>query len=349
MGSGSGATPSGIDCRGSTGSDTPALAGCAPASPCWWSERRVAAIGSAGRAADDVVVSVRVAASSDDAEEFSDGFIYLNSSDIELVTDNTSLQTVGLRFTGLAIPPGAEITTAWIQFTTDEPSTTPTNLVIAAHKTTNAPTFSPTQPITTRPTTAATTTWQPAPWPTIGQSTTTQRTPDIAGLIQELVNQPTWTLTSPIAVIITGTGTAESHDGDPNAAALLHITYPHPPRLQHTPHRHRNQHQHHHRPTRHHHRRRPPQPTRTNHQHLDPKPPDQPPPPSPTPTNPPPPSPSPNPAPTHTPSPPPTPNTPPPPPPPSPPPPHPHPAGPCASPPSVITATEEPRRLSRRP
>jgi hypothetical protein len=61
------------------------------------------------------VIDVRVAASSDDAEESSGGSVSLTSSDLELVTDGTVVQTVGVRFRSLAIPKGATITAAWIQ------------------------------------------------------------------------------------------------------------------------------------------------------------------------------------------------------------------------------------------
>ena len=52
-----------------------------------------------------VVEDVRVAASSDDAEEGALGNISRGSSDLELVFDGGGNQTVGLRFTGVAIPP----------------------------------------------------------------------------------------------------------------------------------------------------------------------------------------------------------------------------------------------------
>lgn len=53
-------------------------------------------------------VSVRVSASSDDAEENSKGNISAGSTDLELVYDGGD-QTVGIRFQGLTIPPGATI------------------------------------------------------------------------------------------------------------------------------------------------------------------------------------------------------------------------------------------------
>jgi hypothetical protein len=57
-------------------------------------------------------VRVQVSSSSDDAEEQASGLIWnLASSDLELVYDSSD-QTVGMRFNGVNIPPGANITSA---------------------------------------------------------------------------------------------------------------------------------------------------------------------------------------------------------------------------------------------
>ena len=79
-------------------------------------------------AADQIVLTVgssvttlevRVAASSDDAEERSSGGVNLTSSDLELVYDGSD-QTVGIRFNGVTIPQGASIRNAYVQFQVDE-------------------------------------------------------------------------------------------------------------------------------------------------------------------------------------------------------------------------------------
>lgn len=85
-------------------------------------------------------IEIRVAAGSDDAEEASGGSVTLSSTDLELVQE-ASTQTVGLRFTGVAIPPGAVITRAYVQFTVDEATTGATALTIAGQNSDNAPTF----------------------------------------------------------------------------------------------------------------------------------------------------------------------------------------------------------------
>ena len=57
-------------------------------------------------------VSVRISSADDDAEQrVSDGDMYMDSSDLELGYDDFrgSLQIIGMRFTGVAIPQGATI------------------------------------------------------------------------------------------------------------------------------------------------------------------------------------------------------------------------------------------------
>ena len=59
----------------------------------------------------------------DDVEERADGSMYLNSSDLELIeddSDNHPTNLTGIRFSNTGIPQGATITNAYIQFTADE-------------------------------------------------------------------------------------------------------------------------------------------------------------------------------------------------------------------------------------
>ncbi len=70
----------------------------------------------AGAAVDGVAQTVtfetRVLSGSDDAEERASGSVKLGSGDLELTFDRGD-QTVGMRFTGLNIPPGATINNRW--------------------------------------------------------------------------------------------------------------------------------------------------------------------------------------------------------------------------------------------
>jgi hypothetical protein len=57
------------------------------------------------------------------------------------------------------------------------------------------------------------------------------RSPDLAPLVQEIVDRPGWQVGNPLVLLVEGNGrrTAEAFDGDPTAAALLTIelTLPH--------------------------------------------------------------------------------------------------------------------------
>jgi len=71
--------------------------------------------------------------------------------------------------------------------------------------------------------------WQPDPWNAGGQKI---QTVNIAPIIQELVDQPGWAAGNAVEIIIgadpdkpafTGVRCAESYDGSPSSAPLLHI------------------------------------------------------------------------------------------------------------------------------
>lgn len=188
---------------------------------------------------DDVVIDVhaegtatlvakKVAASADDAEEAPDGSMSVANSDLELVFDNGGNQTVGLRFAGLAIPAEATIVDAYVQFQVDETPSNPTNLVIEGHDAGDAAAFtSAAFDISARPRTAAAVAWTPAPWPVVGEAGPDQRTPNIAAVIQEIVDRPDWSSGKSLVIIVTGTGerVAEAYDGDQEGAPSLHVAY----------------------------------------------------------------------------------------------------------------------------
>jgi hypothetical protein len=173
-------------------------------------------------------IDVRVAASSDDAEELAGGSMYLNSSDLELVFDRGGNQTVGMRFMGVAIPQGASISDAFVQFQVDGASSEATSLTIEGQATDDAVTFgSVTGDVSSRPRTSAAVAWAPVPWPTRDVAGPDQRTPNLAAVIQEIVNRGGWASGNSLVLIITGTGErlAESYDGVPTAAPLLHVEF----------------------------------------------------------------------------------------------------------------------------
>jgi hypothetical protein len=170
-----------------------------------------------------------VAAGSDDAEEDSSGAVSLTSSDLELVYESSSTgnQTVGLRFTDVALPPGATITDAYVQFEVDEVSTgSPVSLLVQGEASLDPPTFTTaTRNVSGRPRTSTSVAWTPASWPTTHAAGPDQRTPNISGVIQQIVSQAGWASGNAVSIIVTGSGkrTAESFDG--SRAPQLHIEY----------------------------------------------------------------------------------------------------------------------------
>jgi hypothetical protein len=176
-------------------------------------------------------VEVRVAASSDDAEERASGSMSLTSPDLELVYDDyidAGNQKVGIRFTGVDIPEGATIVNAYVQFQVDETSSVATSLTIVGEDIDDAETFTSTsRDISSRVKTTANVPWSPVAWNTVGQAGPDQRTPDVSQIIEEIVGRPGWSSGNSLAVIITGTGerVAESYNGDRGGAPLLYVEY----------------------------------------------------------------------------------------------------------------------------
>jgi hypothetical protein len=172
-------------------------------------------------------VEVRVAASADDAEEqVSDGKMDLKSSDLEMVLES-QLQTVGIRFRGVAVPRNATIVAAWVQFQVDEKSTATTALRVEGEAADNASGFTTsTHDISGRPRTAAFQAWSPVQWPAVGVAGPDQQV-DVETVIQEIVRRDGWASGNALALIVTGTGkrVARSFDGQAGAAPLLHVEY----------------------------------------------------------------------------------------------------------------------------
>ncbi len=196
------------------------------------------AIGGVSVKPSETTLSQRIASAGDDAEEegptgTTPNRMWLNSSDIELVSDfepNTAgVQKVGLRFTGMNIPVGATITDAYLVFRAiaADPGMTNsdvTNLTLKGQLSGNASTFTTTSGnISSRALTAASTAWTPTSW-TTGLD---YNSPNIASVIQEIVNQGTWASGNALAIIITGTGhrASQAYDSDPSKAAQLVVTY----------------------------------------------------------------------------------------------------------------------------
>ncbi|MDT8303946.1 MAG: hypothetical protein RQ760_20865, partial [Sedimentisphaerales bacterium] len=181
------------------------------------------------------VLEVRVAAGEDDSEEdVATGAIDLTSSDLEITEEGEPAlnQLVGMRFNGIAIPQGAIITSAYVQFQVDEVDVPgdnrPGTKFLKGEASDNAVSFTDAAfDISSRPTTTAEASWDWPEWLTEDEEGPDQQTSDIAAVIQEIVDRPGWASGNSLVLIITGSGEncAEAYDGEPEAAPLLHIEF----------------------------------------------------------------------------------------------------------------------------
>jgi type IV pilus assembly protein PilY1 len=177
-------------------------------------------------------LDVWVSASSDDAEEATGGAMDISSSDLELVTAS-SVQQVGMRFQNITIEQGADITKAYIEFATDETGPTgATSLTFRGQAHNNPVTFSADNSITSRARTSASVVWDIADGEKWTSEHAKYQSPDLASIIQEIVNRSGWTSGNALVIIVTGWGerVAESWNGanghgDLTLAPKLHIEY----------------------------------------------------------------------------------------------------------------------------
>ena len=167
-----------------------------------------------------------IAAGADDAEQSSAGTVSLTGTDLELAVDGTNAQTVGLRFTNVAIPPGAMITSARVQFRADEVSAGAADLLIQAQASDNAPSFTTAASnISARPRGQQSVGWQPPAWSVVNEAGTPQRTPDLKYLIQEVMLRSGWASGNSLALIITGSGTRTADPFEGSFAPRLTVEY----------------------------------------------------------------------------------------------------------------------------
>jgi hypothetical protein len=173
------------------------------------------------------VLDLQISTGANDAEERSSGSIYISSSDLEMTFDKNE-QMVGLRFTNVNIDPGAVITNAWVQFTVDEVSGGTANLILNGDANADAAVISTSYSnLRSRPRTTSQINWSPADWTRVGDAGAAQRTPDLSGIIYEIVSRPDWSRGNALMLLVSGSGkrVAESANGKLAAAPILHIEY----------------------------------------------------------------------------------------------------------------------------
>ncbi len=170
-------------------------------------------------------INVQIIDGNDDVEEnLSNGSMYMNSSDLELVKDGNKEQNIGLRFQNVNIPQGATITAAYIEFETDEKSSGASSLTFHGEAADNAAAFvAEKNNLTSRAQTNAVVEWNNLPaWNTVNEK---HQSPDLSPIVQEIVNRGGWTAQNSMVFVISGSGkrVAESYEGERQAAAVLHV------------------------------------------------------------------------------------------------------------------------------
>lgn len=170
------------------------------------------------------VLDLAVAVGGDDVEQTETGSLLFASGDLALGVDD-SPQTVGLRFLGVAIPPDHVVTAAWLQFRADETSSAAAALTIAGEAAADAAAFVRTSgSLSARPRTAASVAWAPAAW-TVGQAGPGQRTPDLAPVLQEIVDGPGWASGNALVLIVTGSGQRAADSFEGGFGTKLHLEF----------------------------------------------------------------------------------------------------------------------------
>ncbi|MCK5148277.1 fibronectin type III domain-containing protein [bacterium] len=177
---------------------------------------------------DALMYESRIMHSIDDVEEYY-GVMNLYSSDIDIAFEGEYLN-IGLRYRNVTIPPGAQIQSAYLQFTADEVKTGSTTLHVHSEAHDDSPEFSTSHGnLRSRSFSSNSVTWSPPAWNTVGESNTAQRTPNISSVLQEVIDRIGWQSGNALMLKLSASHylkrVAESYDAVPGSAALLHVEY----------------------------------------------------------------------------------------------------------------------------
>ncbi len=117
-----------------------------------------------------------------------------SGSDLELTSDSQEgkQQVVGIRFPDVNVSRGATILEAYIQFESDENQSGQVDITIRGEASDNAALFSKTPgDVTNRQNSNAAVGWSPADWAQ-GDAGVEQKTPNLASIVQEVLDRPGW-------------------------------------------------------------------------------------------------------------------------------------------------------------
>ncbi len=152
----------------------------------------------------------------DDAIQYgnSSGAVILDGFGMTM-TEVWSNQTVGVRFNDIFLPQGAVIKEAYVQFTTKNPANSmgPSNLIIKSETSGSSAPFEEVNfNLSARMMSTDSVVWTPAEWTLQDFAGEEQKTPNLASIIQEAINQPSWIPGNSLALIITGNGERSAHN-----------------------------------------------------------------------------------------------------------------------------------------
>lgn len=168
-----------------------------------------------------------------DAERYPAGYTYVQSSDLELGRDpDHAPQTIGLRFEGVAVPAGATIESAELLFDARGDSSGSLSLTIRGEGSTAEPyaqdaDAAASAGLSQREATSASTPWELAePW----SGNQSYASPDVAGIVQEIVDRSEWQEGSAVNFLLEPAGgeafrRAFAFDGSAQRAPTLRLTY----------------------------------------------------------------------------------------------------------------------------
>ena len=154
----------------------------------------------------DLRTGIPVEHTDDDAMENEVGVVNLSSGNLKFAGD-TEIQIVGLRFNDIQLQSDAVIRDAYIQFTCDEPSLQASSLIITGEDTGDAKRFSKDRhDLSSRSLTKTEIGWEPEAWPLKNASTKVHRTPNLAPILESLIQRKDWKPGNSIAFLVTGSG-----------------------------------------------------------------------------------------------------------------------------------------------
>lgn len=166
-------------------------------------------------------IRLPVAAPDADATQDQNGAVSLHGSNLLLPG------TSGLQFPNLLLPRGSKVLSAHLQFTSALASA-PSDLTIAGEAADNsAPVAEVNQNLSVRNTTNSLATWNAPAWDARGLRGIGQRSPNLAAIVQEIINRPGWQAGNTLTFLITSVSPhpATSRDDSTEPAPDLQITF----------------------------------------------------------------------------------------------------------------------------